>query len=164
MFKLNALNMGQVKRMDQIRLIISTYLQTGSRKATARRLNISKNTVKTYLRRAQESGADLKELIDHSDADLRSILYPPGSQQEQQREQIFLTKIDYWIKELGRTGVTKQLLWEEYKSEFPAGYGYSQYCEKLKRELGRRDLTIRLNHKPGECMQVDFCWKEDEMD
>ena len=86
--------MGQIKRMDQIRLIISTYLQTGSLKGTARRLNVSKNTVKNYLRRAQESGDDLKEILDRSDGELLSIFYPMGSKQNQDREHIFLGKID----------------------------------------------------------------------
>ena len=152
--------MGQIKRMDQIRLIISTYLQTGSKKATARRLCISKNTVKNYLRSALESSDDLTALLDRSDEDLRSVFYQPTGKDSQQREQVFIDKLDYWIKELRKTGVTKQLLWEEYKLDFPEGYGYSQYCEKLKREFGRRDLTIRLNHKPGEYMQVDFAGKK----
>jgi transposase len=31
--------------------------------------------------------------------------------------------------ELRRPGVTLQLLWEEYRSAHPDGYGYSRYCE-----------------------------------
>ena len=40
--------MGKLKRMDQVRLIIETYLQTQSIKATARRLKVARNTVKSY--------------------------------------------------------------------------------------------------------------------
>ncbi len=43
--------MGKIKRMDQVRLIIETYIATKSFKAAARRLHISKNTIKTYIRR-----------------------------------------------------------------------------------------------------------------
>uniref|UniRef100_UPI001F00417B IS21 family transposase n=1 Tax=Membranihabitans maritimus TaxID=2904244 RepID=UPI001F00417B len=54
---------------------------------------------------------------------------------------------------------TKKLLWEEYRKEHSDGYGYSQFCERLKREIGRRDLTLRMDHTPGQVMQVDFAGK-----
>ena len=76
------------------------------------------------------------------------------------RESIFLSQINYWIKELRRVGVTRHLLWQEYRKEYPQGYGYSQFCERLKREIGRKDLTLILSHKPGEVMQVDFAGKK----
>ena len=40
--------MSKPKRMDQIKAIIETYLNTKSIKSTARRLQVSKNTVKAY--------------------------------------------------------------------------------------------------------------------
>ncbi len=40
------------------------------------------------------------------------------------------------------------------------GYGYSQFCERLKRAVGRKDLTLSLDHVPGEVMQVDFAGKK----
>lgn len=144
------MNMGQLKRMDQVRLIIETYLQTKSIKATSRRLKVARNTVKTYLRRAQRYNVELAVVLQLSEAELLSICYKPNRKEASTREKIFISKIDYWIKELTRIGVNKQKLWEEYISEYPQGYGYSQFCEKLKREIGRKDLTISLSHKPGE--------------
>jgi transposase len=32
-------------------------------------------------------------------------------------------------RELRRTGVTLQLLWEEHRAAYPDGYGFSRYCE-----------------------------------
>ena len=45
--------MGKIKCMDQVKLIIETYLSTRSIKATSRRLRISKNTIKHYVRLGQ---------------------------------------------------------------------------------------------------------------
>ncbi len=39
-------------------------------------------------------------------------------------------------------------------------YGYSQFCDRLRQEIGRRDLTLSIDHKPGEVMQVDFAGKK----
>ncbi len=45
--------MGKLKRMDQVKYILVTYLDTKSIKGTARRLQISKNTVRDYVRRVR---------------------------------------------------------------------------------------------------------------
>lgn len=149
--------MGKIKRMDQIRQIIKTYLATSSIKATARRLQVSKNTVKLYVRLGQAHDEDLSQLLLLPESALYSIFYPSKDpQSDLDRRAVFSSKVDYWIKELRRVGVTRHLLWEEYRREYPQGYSYTQFCEHLRRELGRRDLTIRLNHEPGKVMQVDF--------
>jgi transposase len=35
---------------------------------------------------------------------------------------------NYVRRELTKTGVTKWLLWEEYREQHPDGYAYSQFC------------------------------------
>lgn len=145
--------------MDQIKALIKNYLATGSIKETASRLKMSKNTVRGYLRRGQQYDADLSKLLDLEADVLRAIFYPEASQQEQGRAGDFARRVPYWLKELRRVGVTRELLWQEYRQSFTAGYGYSQFCERLKREIGKKDLTLSLSHTPGEVMMVDFAGK-----
>jgi transposase len=52
--------------------------------------------------------------------------------------------------------VTLQLLWDEYKQANPEGYQYSRFCELYQRWLGKQDLVLRREHKPGEKMFVDW--------
>lgn len=56
-------NIAQIKRIDQIRAILKSYQSTRSLKQTARQLQISKNIVKSYIRRAQAFSGDLEELL-----------------------------------------------------------------------------------------------------
>ncbi len=98
------MNMGKLKRMDQVRLIIETYLETRSIKATSRRLHISRNTVKTYLRRVRDRGGTLEMALSQNDEELSSIVYV--RQEECERERVFRSQLDYWIKELRRVGVS----------------------------------------------------------
>ncbi len=151
--------MGKIKRMDQVKTIIATYLDCGSIKSTARRLKISKNTVREYLRRAEAHPAELSALMQLSDEELSKIFYKPKDSSAPEREKIFNEKKDDWLSELGRVGVTRYLLWEEYREEHPDGYGYSQFCERLRQTVVRRDLTLSLEHEPGEVLQVDFAGK-----
>lgn len=109
---------------------------------------MSKNTVCGYLRLAAAHDADLSVVLKLPTESLRQVLYPDKIRPMVDRKAIFDAKIDYWIKELRRVGVNKKLLYEEYKAEHPNGYGSSQFYDHLHREIGRRDLTIGLNHKP----------------
>lgn len=71
-----------------------------------------------------------------------------------------LKSVDYFLSELKKTGVTRQLLWQEYKTSNPAGYGYTQFCEYLNQERSLRGVTMHLEHSPGETLQVDFAGKK----
>lgn len=151
--------MGKLKRMDQVKAIISTYLSTQSIKATARRLQISKNTIRTYLRRIKASGFEVDHALALSEERLRELVYE-RQEDRPDRETNFESKASKWIRELGKVGVTRQLLWEEYRQTDPDGYGYSQFCDRLKSAIGRRDLTLSIDHPPGQVMQVDFAGKK----
>lgn len=155
-----AADMGKIKRMDQVRQILEAYIATNSLKATARRLQVSKNTVKAYIRLGRAFNADLRQLLLLSESELLAVFSPSSGRPSIGREAVFNSKIDYWIKELRRVGVSRHLLWQEYRQQHPEGYGYSQFCERLGREVGCRDLTIALNHEAGKAMQVDFAGKK----
>lgn len=58
--------------------------------------------------------------------------------------------------ELKRRGVTRMLLWQEYKAAQPDGWQYSEFCEQYRRWLGRQDVVLRQTHRPGEKLFVDY--------
>ncbi len=146
--------------MDQIKSVLRNYLACGSIKGTARQLKMSKNMVREYLRRAEAQSIDLSELLDLDDEQLHQIFYPSEAQQASYRSKVFDEQVDYWLKELGRVGVTRHLLWEEYRSSHPDGYGYSQFCDRLRRVVKCKDLTLALEHNPGEVLMLDFAGKK----
>lgn len=58
--------------------------------------------------------------------------------------------------ELKRPGVTRMLLWQEYKAAQPDGWQYSEFCEQYRRWLGRQDVVLRQTHRPGDKLFVDY--------
>lgn len=152
--------MGKTKRMDQIKLIIKTFLSCGSVKGTARRLQVSKNTVKQYIRLTEQFELSLQQALEVPDSSLQQMFSSVQHHRKDKREDIFNEQIGEWIRELRRPGVTKHLLWEEYRCRHPDGYGRSQFCDRLKRAIARRDLTLSMEHKAGEVMQLDFAGKK----
>ena len=63
-------------------------------------------------------------------------------------------------RELARNGVTLTLLWNEYcvkvRNDGGVPYMYTQFCEKYRRWARVTKATMRISHKPGDAMQVDW--------
>ncbi|MBD0384337.1 transposase [Paenibacillus sp. WST5] len=59
-------------------------------------------------------------------------------------------------QESKRKGVTLQLLWIEYKNQYPEGYQYSQFCERFNQWKKTLQLTLRQEHKAGEKLFIDY--------
>ena len=59
-------------------------------------------------------------------------------------------------KELRRPGVTRVLLWEEYRAAHPDGFGYTWFCTTFEAWKRRSQPTMRQTHRGGEKVFVDF--------
>jgi transposase len=59
-------------------------------------------------------------------------------------------------QELRRKGVTLRLLWLEYRGAHRDGYGYSWFCECYRLWAKTLNPTMRLTHKAGEKLFVDY--------
>lgn len=66
----------------------------------------------------------------------------------------------YIHKELAKSGVNLSLLWTEYcEQAYTNGlspYMYSQFCDKYRHWARITKATMRIQHKPGDAMQVDW--------
>ena len=144
--------MGKTKRMDQVIQLLKTYQLNQSVKATARQHRVSKNTVRHYLRRCRAFDGTLEQLLDLPEAELHAVLYAADSRLNDERKVIFEGKVDYFISELKRAGVTRSLLFEEYRRDHPDGYAKTQFFDYLRRAIARRDLTMVLRHEAGKTL------------
>ena len=89
-----------------------------------------------------------------SDTDLERLIYPRTARDIANRA----AEPD-WAhihRELRRKGVTLMLLWEEYRSGHPDGYGYSRFCELYTRWEGKLSPVMRQRHPAGERLFVDY--------
>ena len=63
-------------------------------------------------------------------------------------------------RELARHGVTLTLLWHEYcdtvRTTGGVPYMYTQFCEKYRKWARVTKATMRISHKPGDAVQVDW--------
>jgi len=128
-----------------------------SLRAIARSCNISHNTVKDLLRRAENAGLGWPLPASMSETELAQKLYPEPAAPDSAPE----PELDcaYIHQELKRTGVTRFLLWQEYKERNPEGLQYSQYCERYRRWRELLDLSMRQEYHAGEKMFIDYAGK-----
>src|SRR6478609_7845818 len=102
--------------MQYVRSLIQQLQKGFSQRRIARELQLARNTVKEYATRLLQSTYSLQELQQMDDAALATIMYAHAKQsQADPRREDFKLRISYFTAELKRTGVTRQLLWEEYK-------------------------------------------------
>jgi len=147
--------------MSQIKQILRFTQQGKPIKFIVRNLSVSRNTVRKYLLLQQASGQPIEKLLQLEDNALQQVLLPTDPlASADQRYQVLLDHYDYFCGELRRTGVTRWLLWSEYRQNHPGGYCYSQFCKHLQ-DLGQaRNLTMaNLPHPPGEQTYIDFAGK-----
>lgn len=149
--------------MLQIKKALQLLEEGRSERSISSQLGLSRNTLRHYQSRFHSSGLSYIELLSLSDIGLSSLIYGElPSTVKSSRQVRFDSLSDYFIAELKRVGVTRQLLWNEYLRQDPDGYGYSQFCERLNQLKSRsnNDVTMHLEHVAGERMQVDFAGKK----
>jgi len=146
--------------MLQIRRILQLLKQGESKRKISQLLHSGRHTIDDYVLKIEQSGLSLPLLIKLSDADLADLLYSGNKDPlPDQRYEDLKARLDHFLKELTRTGVTKLRLWEEYRGEVPEGYSYSQFCDHLAIHSRKSAATMHFEHKPGERVQVDFAGK-----
>jgi len=139
----------------RIREVLRLKFECGlSHRAIARSCAISHSTVREYIHRAQAAGLawPLPEALDEDQ--LQRLFFP--------KEALFSSRViaqpDWKLihQELRRKGVTLRLLWLEYRKAHPDGYGYSRFCECYRLWAKTLNPPMRLTHKAGEKLFVDY--------
>lgn len=154
--------MSQPLRMHQIRRILELQNEGHGIRQTERLTGLSRNTIREYLRRIAASGLEIQQTLRLDDDSLAAIVYTEdievlrAGRAKDERYTVFEQRADYFSSELRKRGVTRQLLWEEYRQENPEGYAYSQFCEHLSRYLERDKAVMHFTHRAAEQLQVDF--------
>lgn len=134
----------------RIRLILSS--SAGNREM-GRELGISYNTVRRYRSIIEEHGIDLITLESLDEKQLCQTFNRQGKRGQFKR----VPDWPHIHREMQRKGVTRTLLWVEYKEEDPASaYELSRFNELYVEWAGKLPLSMRQQYEPGERCWADF--------
>jgi transposase len=112
----------------------------------------SRSTVQECLRRCREAGISWPPPTELDDAALIARLY----RRDPRPSSVPLPDCAHVHRELAHRGVTRLLLWQEYKSEHPDGLQYTAFCIQYRRWLCSQELVFRQVHVPGDKLFVDY--------
>jgi len=116
---------------------------------------LPRSTVRRYVVRAVEAGLDWPLPPELDDRALEEQLFGRAAP----APSAITRPVPDWAevhRELRRKGVTQALLWTEYRTSCPSGFGYTWFTEQYRVYAGRLDLVLRHDHRAGEKLFIDF--------
>ena len=125
-------------------------------------VGVSSSTASDTCARAKRAGLSWPLPPELTDGELEDLLYPSAASKSDHlacsTETTDSKSIDfpYIHKELKRKSVTLTLLWNEYNTQHPDGYKYSQFCYLYREWSETLDVWMRQVHKAGEKIFVDY--------
>ena len=140
--------------MRKIRELLRLRFGAGlSYRQIGRSLGLSPSVVGNYVAAADAAGLTwpLPGSVD-DDALVRALLASPSLDPT-------IVQPDFASihQELKRKGVTRLLLWQEYRDAHPEhAYSYSQFCFRYQVWRAHLKLSMRQTHAAGEKLFVDF--------
>jgi transposase len=143
--------------MKALRQIIELHELTGfSNRQISVATGVSRPVVAEYLAAYDRSGLSWEGFSKLSDSEASERLVSPKERQDL-RLAAALGFFPYMLKELPRVGVTREILWKEYRAGNPDGFEYSQFCHHFRVWCrAETEVTLTMEHKAGDRMYVDF--------
>ena len=140
--------------MRKIREVLRLKFAAGlSDRQIATSVGSARSTVQECLRRAAAANVTWPVPDSLDDAQLEALLYPPIVA----AISVPLPEFAHLHRELSRPGVTRRLLWEEYRALHPDGVQYSAFCDHYRAWRDRVvEPVMRFVHRAGDKCFVDY--------
>jgi transposase len=145
--------------MRKVRKVITLHHQGKSKVFISKYLSLSRNTVKKYIALYQLLNLSIEDINQKTDTQLEELFSNNKTVNPSARLKVVYDFFPYMERELKKTGITKQLMWEEYYKKHPDGLRSSQFCEHYQRWSKKVNPVMHMNHKAGDKMFVDYAGK-----
>jgi transposase len=119
------LSMRKLREIARLRFEAGRTLQE-----IASAVGVARSTVQLTLQRLTTVGLSWPWPAEEDEAALEARLFAPTAEPTPAAP---LPDFAAMRVELGRKGVTRRLLWREYRDRHPQGLAYSQFCEQYRR-------------------------------
>lgn len=142
--------------MTTYREILKLHSQGFSQRDIAVGCGCSRSTVTRVLAKAQTAGVTWPLPAEMGDKELKVKLFGTRAVPDVRKEPDY----EHVHKELAKSGVTLNLLWNEYceacRLEGSKPLMYTQFCHHYRQFAVASKATMRIQHKPGKRMEVDW--------
>jgi len=144
--------------LKKIRKLIEAYREgiKGSRRIS-HYCGMSHTQVISFIRSLKESSFSFEELDLLDDEALSAIVYPSAAETVYAKPLPDYERIHQLLSKKKKTGITRTLLWQEYREDHPDGYGLSQFNELYRcwvKQNGKPSPPVE--RIPGERLYPDY--------
>lgn len=146
--------------MSKVRKVLQLHEKESSKLFISRYLSLSRNTVKKYIALYQLLNLSMADINSRSDAELEELFSNNSTNELTPKLKALYGFFPYMERELKKTGVTKQLMWEEYYKKHPDGLKSSQFKEHYSRWSKKVNPVMHMTHKSGDKMYIDYAGKK----
>jgi len=148
------------KKLDPMDLkqIISLRIDGFSNRDIGKTLGVSRNTVNEYMKLFEACDIAFEELLE-LDQDSLGELFPVKTTINNLRYDQLMTYFEKVHLARNYTGFTFLYHYNQYESSLEDPYSYSQFMEHYNRKYQKVKGSMKLDHKAGNEMMIDFAGK-----
>lgn len=128
-------------------------------KGIAAAFDVSRNTVRKYVRLWQESSLTMDQLLALPEHSLREMFVPKGVRHREPsaRQTELEALLPDYVARLSRKGVTVKSLYEEYRLTHTDGFLYSAFRLYVRQyRLQSSNVIGHVEHLAGDHMYIDY--------
>jgi len=144
------LPMKKIKEILKLRFVTDI-----SFRQISKAVNIPSSTVSDYCKRFEISKLSLDECLKMEEENIYQLLFPEKKLPNICKDRP-LPDVAMIHKEIAKKGVTFELLWMEYKEQYPNGYALSQFKEYYYQFKNKINPTMRQTYVAGHQMFIDY--------
>lgn len=124
-----------------------------SQREIAKAVNKSRDSVSNVMKMSKAQGITYLIAKDMKDDELKNKIYPNSNPYRDVQEPD-LEWIDHEMKT--HKNMTMTILHQEYLEKYPNGLKYTQFCERYRNYIESRKISIHVERKCGERMEIDW--------
>ena len=142
--------------MINIRHILRLHTQNQTLSEIIIQTGIRRPVLKKIIHDFKGNKLSFSEVNELTDADLKDLFKPDVEIQPNEKIKVLNDFFPYMDRELKKKGVTRNLLWAEYKKKHPDGIAISQFNTNYQLWKAQTIPSMRKEHKAGDKMYIDF--------
>ena len=148
------------KKLDPMDLkqIIRLHLDGLSNREISKALGIGRNAVNGYMSMFNVCGKGMEELLGLDEASLAELFSSKTTINNKRFDELmrYFEKVN---QSKNHPGFTFLYHWQEYKSSVDNPYSYTQFMEHYNRKHPKTKGSMKLDHKVGNAVMIDFAGK-----
>lgn len=151
--------MSKTLDLMDLKQMITLHLDGLSNRKIGEILGVSRNTVNDYMKLFKGCGLPFSALLELDEASLREQ-FPVKTTIDNDRYNELMLYLQRVHQQRAHPGFTFQYHYQEYRANCTNPYSYTQFMTHYHAKYAREKGSMKLDHKAGQEMFVDFTGKK----